>query len=164
MGSAIPVMHYTGMAAARFTPSSILPDTAHAVTTSTLGITGVSAVTATGFGSCGSDLDFDRRFSLERVEAESRFRGLLEAAPDAMVVVDRDGKIVLVNVQTEKLFGYGRDELLGQGIEMLMPGAFAACTWTSTGLFCFEPRTRAMGAEQELFGIAQERPRVCRRD
>jgi len=45
MGAAIPVMHYTGMAAARFTPSTVIPDTSHAVSTSTLGIAGVSAVT-----------------------------------------------------------------------------------------------------------------------
>src|SRR5580698_9727047 len=56
---------------------------------------------------------------------EGKYRGLLEAAPDAMVVVDQGGAIVLLNVQAEKQFGYRRDELLGQEVKNIIPEGFA---------------------------------------
>ena len=59
------------------------------------------------------------------VQMEGRYRGLLEAAPDAMIVVDADGEIVLLNVQAEKKFGYPRDELLGQQVTNIIPVGFA---------------------------------------
>jgi len=59
------------------------------------------------------------------IESEARYRGLLEAAPDAMVVVDQAGEIVLLNVQAEKQFGYRRDELLGQRVTNIIPEGFA---------------------------------------
>ena len=59
------------------------------------------------------------------VQMESRYRGLLEAAPDAMVVVDQRGEIVLLNLQAEKQFGYRRDELLGQKVSDIVPEGFA---------------------------------------
>lgn len=61
----------------------------------------------------------------ERVMSEAKYRRLLEAAPDAMVVVNQDGKIVLLNVQAEKQFGYRRDELLGQHVTTIIPEGFA---------------------------------------
>jgi PAS domain S-box-containing protein len=59
------------------------------------------------------------------VQMESRYRGLLEAAPDAMVVVNQSGEILLVNVQAEKKFGYRRDELIGQKVKDIIPEGFA---------------------------------------
>jgi PAS domain S-box-containing protein len=59
------------------------------------------------------------------VQMEGRYRGLLEAAPDAMVVVDEDGNIVLLNVQAERQFGYPRDKLLGQPVKNIIPEGFA---------------------------------------
>jgi PAS domain S-box-containing protein len=61
----------------------------------------------------------------ERQETEAKYRGLLEAAPDAMIVVNQAGKIVLLNLQAEKQFGYHRDELLGQEIRNIIPEGFA---------------------------------------
>jgi PAS domain S-box-containing protein len=62
---------------------------------------------------------------IESQESGARYRGLLEAAPDAMVVVNQDGEIVLLNVQAEKQFGYSRDELIGQQVKNIVPEGFA---------------------------------------
>ena len=64
----------------------------------------------------------------ERKRAEEKFRLAVESAPNAMVMIDRTGRIVLVNAQTEKVFGYGRGELLGQSVELLVPEQFQART------------------------------------
>ena len=88
----------------------------------------------------------------ERKRAENMFRGLLEAAPDAMVIVDASGEIVLVNAQTERLFGYQRDELLGQHVEMLVPERFRDRHGGHREGYFADPHARPMGAGLELFG------------
>ena len=79
-------------------------------------------------------------------------RDLLESAPDAMVIVNSDGRIVVVNTQTEILFGYGRQELLGQPVEILIPARFNPQHAHHRAAFFAEPRVRPMGAGLELFG------------
>lgn len=84
---------------------------------------------------------------------EDKFRSLLESAPDAMVIVDRQGRIVLVNSQTERLFGYAREELLGHRVEMLIPGRFRARhQGQHRPGYIEEPRVRGMGAGLDLHG------------
>ena len=93
----------------------------------------------------------------EHRRAENKFRALLEAAPDAKVIVKRDGQIHLVNAQTERMFGYSRGELIGQPVEMLLPERFRTTHVAHRLRFFGEPRSRAMGTGLELMALRKNR-------
>jgi PAS domain S-box-containing protein len=83
--------------------------------------------------------------------SDRMFRALLEAAPDAMVIIESNGKIVLVNSQTEKLFGYARHEIVGQPVETLMAQRYRSGHTLLRKSYLEEPRARPMGVGMELF-------------
>ncbi|HET7500778.1 MAG TPA: PAS domain S-box protein [Kofleriaceae bacterium] len=99
--------------------------------------------------------DAIRRLERER-ERDAKLRPLLDAAPDAMVIVDHDGHIVLVNAETEKMFGYPRSELLGKSVDLLVPERLRAPHAQHRNTYVDRPSgRRAMGAGQQL--IARRR-------
>lgn len=92
----------------------------------------------------------------ERKQAEERLRLVVESAPNAMVLVNQEGKITLVNSQAESLFAYSRDEMIGKGIEMLIPRRFKENHPEFRNMFFAAPKVRAMGAGRELFAIRKD--------
>ena len=88
----------------------------------------------------------------DRRRSEDRFLRLLESAPDAMVIVDPGGEILLVNAQTEKLFGYRREELVGQRVEILVPDRFRDHHSDHHTCYSAHRLMRSMGAGPELYG------------
>ena len=88
----------------------------------------------------------------KRKRAEERFRLVVEAAPNAMVMVNAEGKINLANAQVEAVFGYGHQELIGHPIEMLVPERFRSQHPGYRSSYFSDPKARAMGTGRELYG------------
>ena len=88
--------------------------------------------------------------------SESFFRNLLETAPDAMIIADRRGRIVIVNSQTERLFGYLREELYGEPIEILLPAEIRQLHVKNRWGYIVDPHVRPMGRGMELKGLRKD--------
>src|SRR3989442_4397923 len=120
-------MHYPGMAAARSAPSTLIPHRSHAVSTSSLGIAGVSAVALLVLGVAVLKSAVGRRFSAQTFklrEHEKRVLAITQTAPDAIVSADSDGHITYFNPAAERIFGYSSAEASGQPLTLLMPERF----------------------------------------
>jgi protein-histidine pros-kinase len=87
---------------------------------------------------------------------ESQFRDLLESTPDAIIMANQTGRIVLANSQAETLFGYERGELLGTLVEVLLPSRYRGGHVSHRSGYFHQPRTRSMGAGLELFGLRKD--------
>ncbi len=92
----------------------------------------------------------------ERKQAERLFQAVLESAPDAMLICDGEGKIVIANARVEALFGWSREELIGQDLERLVPDRYGEAHRRHRGAFLAHPRARPMGPELELYGLRKD--------
>ncbi len=107
--------------------------------------------------SAGTIFLFSAARAAKAVDAgQEQFHHALEAASTGMIMVDQRGKIVLVNAQVEKLFGYDRSELLGHSIEMLLPKHFRIRHPELRPNFFADPRARSMGADRDLHGLRKD--------
>lgn len=110
----------------------------------------------TGIVAVNRDITDRRRTEQDLYESEQRFYQLFEVSPDAMVIVNREGRIMLVNSQTEKLFGLARQEILGEPVEVLLPPRFGGRHAEHRIAFFGAPRVRAMGAGLNLYGLRKD--------
>lgn len=97
-----------------------------------------------------------RDVTAEHRRAETMFHGLLESAPDAMVIVSSDGRIMLANAQTDQMFGYPRQDLVGRRVETLIPHRFRGGHEQHRTGFFTNPQPRRMGADLQLWGLRRD--------
>jgi polar amino acid transport system substrate-binding protein len=96
----------------------------------------------------------------ERKAAQERFEALLESAPDGMVVSDKTGNIVLVNSQAETIFGYSREELIGNNVDMLVPEEIRAAHPGKRASFYADPKRLSMGFRGDFYGVSKDGRKV----
>jgi PAS domain S-box-containing protein len=119
-----------------------------------------SAAAIDGWVASVVDITERKKAEAAMATAEERFRLAIEAAPNAMMMVDSAGCIVLVNAQTEKLFGYTRQELIGRPVEILVPVQFRTAHPNLRGAFVHAPQARLMGAGRDLYGLRKDGSQV----
>ena len=102
------------------------------------------------------DISVRKTAEMHLAQMEGRYRGLLEAAPDAMVVVNEDGDIVILNLQAEKQFGYSRDELLGQKVTNIIPHGFAERLIADSTRSAAEALAQQIGTGIELTAVRKD--------
>ncbi|HVB99696.1 MAG TPA: PAS domain S-box protein, partial [Candidatus Dormibacteraeota bacterium] len=96
------------------------------------------------------------RETAARSGADEEIQAFLESAPDAAVIVDAQGQITIVNRQTEKLFGYSREELLGRPVEMLIPARHRSGHILHRAKYAKHPQVRPMGVTLDLHGVRKD--------
>src|SRR5260370_9169362 len=141
------------MAAAGFTTSTVIPDTSHAVSTSTLSIAGVSVVTLLVLGVAVLTSAVGRRFSAQAFELreyEKRVLAITQTAPDAIVSADSDGVITYFNPAAQRIFGYSIAEASGQPLALLVPERFNAAHRAGLKRFLATIELRVIGKSIEL--------------
>jgi PAS domain S-box-containing protein len=107
------------------------------------------------FGSNSSSAQFDKELA-ERKKSELKFKGLLESAPDAMVITNGEGKILMVNAQAERIFGFERNEIIGKEIEILIPERYQKKHIHHRHQYVENSKVRAMGAGMALYGMRKD--------
>ncbi|MGA7658331.1 MAG: PAS domain S-box protein [Methylocella sp.] len=109
-----------------------------------------------GFVNLTRDLTEQKRTEDELRRSQERFQRAVESAPNAMMMVNRTGRIEMLNLQAECVFGYSRDELLGQPVEMLLPERYRRYHPKHRLFFFAEPRSRPMGAGRDLYALRKD--------
>ncbi len=157
MGAAIPIMHYTGMAAASFVPSAMEPDLTLSVNITSLGTAAITSVTLMVLGLAILTSFLDRRFSAQTFQLESSEKlknAIMESAPDAILSIDHEGKLIEFNPAAEKMFGRLRSQVLGKEMApIIMPSALQEQHRRGMAHYLATGEGRILGKRLELTAV-----------